>query len=126
MKSSRVRITRRAYVLARSQQPLVGRAVAQSAGSLVHLCTSGLDSVAALTSSRCEPEHEANHDEDDDRRQAGHEQEVERAHSITCVMPYAPVRARNADAAIGAGVTAMKRRFKRSLCLGWSSDAPSV
>ena len=90
-------------------------------GSLIHLCTSGLDSVAALASSRREPQHEADHDEDDDRRQACHEQEVERAHSITCVTLDAPVGARNADAAMGAGTTAINRRFKRSLCLGWSS-----
>ena len=88
------------------------------AGSLVHLGTSGVCGGAAFTSSHCEPEQKAEHDEDDDGRHAGHEQEVERAHAITCVISYAPVRARNADAAMSAGTTAMKRRFKRSL-LSW-------
>ena len=88
------------------------------AGSFVHLGTSGLGGGAALTSSHCEPEQKAEDGEDDEGRHAGHEQEVERAHAITCVISYALVGARNADAARSAGTTAMKRRFKRSL-LSW-------
>ena len=78
--------------------------------------------VAARTSPRREPEHEASDDEDDDRRHPGHEKEAEpvgrQAHSITFAMLSAPVEARNADAAMTATTSAMRRRFNRSLCLG--------
>jgi hypothetical protein len=78
--------------------------------------------MAARTSPRREPEHEASDAEDDDRRHPGHENEPEpigrQAHSITCAMPSAPVGTRNADAARGAATRVMRRRFNRSLCLG--------